>query len=144
MIGPAIDFSKPFWRPTGTAEAVFYLGEKLLGEEMVASDAGRTLVRVLLSRSRQDQAMRYLRPCAQSWYVDHPGQHGLTCCPDLRSEQAYLPAELREQAGRLGVQVQHQIASDSWLAQDPMAIKRGERIRWERAEEGVWCVFCAD
>jgi hypothetical protein len=144
-VGVEIDFSKPFWRPTGPStgpDAVFYLGEKVSYEEVVNLVGSNVLTRVVLHPSLQEQALRFLRPCVDAWYVEHPGFHGITCCPDLRGLLDCLPAELREESQSKGLQVQHQIASDSPLSQDPWKVRRGE-VRWERAEEGIWCAYCA-
>ncbi|MFH1603272.1 MAG: hypothetical protein ABIH03_05140 [Pseudomonadota bacterium] len=139
--GEQIDFSG-HWRPTGEADAVFYLDACEVAEEIVNADGCRVISRVVLQPSLVEEAMRYLAPCSQDWYDDHPGQHGIRFFPDLKGQVGLIPGELREAASKLGVQVQHQMRSDGVLAENPMLLKEARRVRWEKARDGIWCVFC--
>jgi hypothetical protein len=142
--GSEIDFSKTDWRPTGSADAVFYLDARTVAEEVVTADGARVVSKTVVQPSMVESALRYLAPCSQKWHDMHPGMHGLTCCPDLRGLVSVLPAVLQDAAKEVGVQVCHQIRADSVLAENPWLVREAGKIRWEEAERGIWCAFCVE
>jgi hypothetical protein len=139
--GVEVNVNDRLWRPTGTAEGVFFLGDKpsvVEQEERV----GDVVLKVVEGVSLEMQAMRYLRPCAQSWHANTPGQHGVRMSIELNGVLDILDPGLKAQALASGRPVRHFFASDSRVFDDVAGFVK--QLEWHECEPGIYAVMIKD
>ena len=143
-VGAEIDFSRTEWIPTGTADAVVFLGERVAGDVMTPlGESGEKVWQKIVTRESQERiALRYLRPCSAKWHEENPSRHGLTCCPDVRGMVKLYPKELSDLSVQEKVRIDHQFCTESPFAENPWLIFDPKHAAWVKTEEdGIWCVF---
>lgn len=122
------------WRPTGDADAVFYLGPV----DIVRHDGPMPVV-VNLIPSLERAALRYLKPCSEAWHKRMPDHGGVMEDMRLRGFNTWLPEKLQAAAVEQLRPVGHFISPESPLAKDALMLRYN--LEWVEAESGVWAAY---
>lgn len=123
------------WRPTGDADAVFYLS----AIEIVRHDGGPRPVVEVLVPSLERQALRYLRPCSDKWYLRMPDHGGVMEDLRLRGFNTWLPEKLQQDADEQQRPIGHFISPESPLAKDALMLRHN--LEWVEVEQGLWSAY---
>jgi hypothetical protein len=123
------------WRPTGDADAVFFLGSV----EITRLDGGPLPVTVVLIPSLENQALRYLKPCSDAWHKRMPDHGGVMEDLRLRSFNTWLPEKLQQEAKEQRRSVHHFISPESPFAEDALGLRY--RLEFVEAEPGIWAAY---
>ena len=113
--GKAINFNDRHWRPTGTAEGVFYLGEKPRLAQMMTKLGADAFFKVTKRPSADLEAMRFLRPPGQEWCREHEDQSGYTRVGHWIgvTDLPGMPDELKKASVKQGRPIHHLFSADS-------------------------------
>ncbi|MCP4639451.1 MAG: hypothetical protein GY851_03410 [bacterium] len=138
--GKAVDMNKTFWRPTGTADGVFYLGSKPAD---IALPSRLRAVKIVDKPSGQAEAMRYLRPCSNEWHKTHAGRNGVDVVGLYKGAViAGMPPEFVELAKEQGRPIVHGFTTEGEIMQaireDPFGMARA--YKWHKCTDEIYGV----
>jgi len=132
--GAIVPLATPGWRPTGLADGVLFLQA-----ETVSVQRGNEIITTVVTPGTEDQALRYLRPPAESWYLRHPNPLCGGAATVLTFVlQAVQPSGLFAAHQAAGRAIGHAICADH-----PRLLKLNtaevlSSIHAEPVEEGIW------
>lgn len=115
------------WLPTGSADAVVFLGERL---EKFVEDG--YLHKEILFPSLEKQALRYLRPCSDNWKRCHPRQVGVSRPEGIN---AHFPQDIQARAEREARPIRWLVCAESPGLGSTMD---ATRWKWVNVEDGIW------
>jgi hypothetical protein len=133
--GAPVNTSARGWRPTGDADAVWYLG----GIDITRHDGGPMPIVVTLVPSLERQALRYLKPCSEKWYRRMPDHGGAMEDLRLRGFNTWLPEKLLAEATEQERPIGHFISPESPLAKEALMLRNN--LEWIEAEPGIWAAY---
>lgn len=97
---------------------------------------------VTLAPSMEKQALRYLKPCSESWYKRMPDHGGAMEDLRLRGFNTWLPEKLQQAAFEQKRPIGHFISPESPLAADALMLRH--HLEWVEAESGIWAAYWVD
>ena len=138
--GNVVDMNKQFWRPTGTAVGVFYLGSK---HADIALPSRLRAVKVVDTPSDQAEAMRYLRPCPDEWHKKNAGRNGVDIVGLFKGAVICgMPKELVELSKEQGRPIDHGFTTAGDIMQsireDPFGMAQG--FKWHKCSDSIYAV----